>query len=99
MAGPGRLHWQCRSTSIAMLKGQKTRTGTRSSAGGLVDVNLTYGHWLRQQSPAVQDEVLGKAKDERYRKDGMSDVSFVNDRGQTLTLKQMPERDASAFGA
>lgn len=33
----------------------------------------------------MQDEVLGKAKDERYRKDGMSDVAFVNDRGQTLT--------------
>jgi hypothetical protein len=47
MAGPGRLHWQCRWTSIAMLKGQKTLTGSRSSAGGLVDVNLTYGDWLK----------------------------------------------------
>lgn len=99
LAGPGRMHHGgCRSTSIAMLKGQKTLIGSRSSAGGSVDVNLSYKDWLKQQSAEVQDEVLGKAKGERYRRDGMSDAAFVNDRGQTLTLKQMAERDARAFG-
>lgn len=98
-AGPGRLHWQCRSTSIAMLRGQKSLTGTRSAADGPVDVNLSYADWLKQQSAEVQDDVLGKAKGARYRKDGMSDAAFINDKGMAISLKELAARDAKAFGA
>lgn len=96
-AGPGRLHWQCRSTSIAMLKGQKQLYGQRSAAGGPVDANLTYSDWLAQQSDDFQDEILGKAKGKAYRAGGYDTSSFTNDRGRTLTLKQMAERDLRSF--
>lgn len=93
-AGPGRLHWCCRSSSIAMLKGQKSLAGTRSSADGPVNANITYRDWLKRQTPDVQDEVLGKAKGERYRKDGMSDAAFVNNKGLSISLKELSARDA-----
>src|SRR5690606_13557130 len=35
--GPGRLHWNCRSTAIPLLKGQEELFGTRASADGQVD--------------------------------------------------------------
>lgn len=98
LSGPGRLHWQCRSTSIALLKGQKKLYGSRSAAGGPIDANLSYNDWLVQQSADVQDEILGKAKGKAYREGGYKAEAFTNDRGRTLTLKQMAERDRRAFG-
>lgn len=97
LAGPGRLHFSCRSTSIALLRGQTSLTGTRSSADGYVNANLSYDDWLKQQPASVQDDVLGKAKGERYRKDGMSAGAFQNDKGQSITLKEMQARDERAF--
>lgn len=97
LSGPGRLHWRCRSSSLALLKGQTELFGTRSAAGGPVSANLSYNDWLKQQGAESQDDILGKAKGERYRKDGMRDAAFVNDRGRTLTLKEMRARDARAF--
>lgn len=96
-AGPGRIHWCCRSTSIALLKGQKELYGTRSSSSGPVSANLSYNDWLKAQPAAVQDEIMGKAKGKRYRADGMSNAAFVNNRGRTLSLKEMRERDERAF--
>lgn len=96
-AGPGRLHWRCRSTSIALLKGQKTLYGQRSAAGGPVDANLSYNDWLKAQTDEAQDEILGKAKGRAYREGGYKAEVFTNDRGRTLTLKQMTERDRRAM--
>lgn len=95
--GPGRIHWCCRSSSIALLKGQKELYGTRSAAGGQVSANLSYNDWLKEQPAAAQDEIMGKSKGGRYRADGMTDAAFVNNKGRTLSLKEMRERDARAF--
>lgn len=96
-AGPGRLHWCCRSTSIALLKGQKSLYGSRAAAGGPVDANLTYADWLKEQPTDVQDQVLGKTRGDKYRAGGKDEAMFRNDKGRMLTLKQMAERDAKAF--
>ncbi|MBY0242220.1 MAG: phage head morphogenesis protein, partial [Burkholderiaceae bacterium] len=96
-AGPGRIHWCCRSSSVALLRGQTELYGTRASAGGPVSAKLSYNDWLRQQSASTQDEIMGKAKGARYRADGMSDAAFVNNKGRTLSLKEMRERDERAF--
>jgi hypothetical protein len=96
-AGPGRLHWCCRSTSIALLKGQNSLYGSRAAAGGPVDADLTYNDRLKQQSPTVQDEVLVKTKGDLYRA-GKHDASiFTNDKGRTPSLKEMAARDARDF--
>ena len=47
----------------------------------------------------MQDEVLGKAKGARYRKDGMSDAAFVNDKGLSISLKELAARDARMAAA
>jgi hypothetical protein len=96
-AGPGRLHWCCRSTSIALLKGQKSLYGSRAAAGGPVGANMTYNDWLKQQSPEVQDQVLGKTRGDKYRAGGKDETMFTNDKGRMLTLKQMSEREAKAL--
>lgn len=98
LSGPGRLHWGCRSTSVAMLKGQKRLIGTRSAAGGPVDANVSYNEWLAEQSADVQDDVLGKKRGDLYRKSGASMSGFVNDKGMMVSLKELAERDARAFG-
>lgn len=98
LAGPGRLHWQCRSSSIALLRGQKSLTGTRSSDGGYVAVDTSYSDWLKAQPAGVQDEVLGKARGEKYRAGGMEIKDFQNDKGKMITLKELAARDARGFG-
>lgn len=98
-SGPGRLHWQCRSTSIAMLKGQKTLTGSRSSAGGYVDANLSYADWLKQQPAAMQDEALGgKKAGAAYRDGGMQSQPYSNNKSAMIPLKELAARDAKSVG-
>lgn len=98
LAGPGRLHFGCRSTSIALLRGQTSLTGTRSTEGGYVDVKTSYADWLKEQSTTVQDEVLGKKRGEMYRAGGMEIKDFQNDRGMLTPLKELRARDARDFG-
>lgn len=97
LAGPGRLHFSCRSTSIALLRGQKSLTGTRSSADGYVNANTSYADWLKQQSAVVQDEVLGKQRGAMYRAGGLDDSSFTNDRGRMVSLKELKARQEREF--
>jgi hypothetical protein len=96
-AGPGRIHWCCRSTSIALLKGQKSLYGSRAAAGGLVDANLTFPDWFKQQKAEVQDQVLGKYRADLYRAGKFEVKDFTNDKGRTASLRELRERDAAAF--
>jgi hypothetical protein len=98
-AGPGRLHWQCRSTAVALLKGQTELYGARASANGLVDANETYGDWLKRQPAAVQDDILGPSRGSLFREGGLSIDKFSNNKGETLTLKDLEDRYADAFKA
>lgn len=66
LAGPGRLHWRCRSTSTPVLKSARELgiddAGTRSSMTGQVPASLNYREWLKTQPASVQDSVLGKRR-------------------------------------
>lgn len=94
---PGRWHWRCRSTAIALLPGQRELYGTRASASGPVDANLSYGAWLRTQPASVQDEALGATRGKLFRAGEFEIDRFANERGRWLTLDQLRERDASMF--
>lgn len=96
-SGPGRIHWCCRSSSIALLKGQKSLYGSRSAAGGPIDANLTYSDWFKQQKAEVQDQVLGPARGDLYRARKFEVRDFTNDKGRMASLKELRERDAAAF--
>ena len=106
-AGPGALHWNCRSTSTPVLKSWKElgaavdveefSPSTRASMDGQVAADTTYAEWLKKQSAARQDEILGPTRGALLRRGGLEMDGFYNDKGRYLTLDQLRERDAAAF--
>jgi SPP1 gp7 family putative phage head morphogenesis protein len=105
LAGPGNLHWCCRSTSTPVVKSWRelgipvddfTPT-TRASMDGQVPAETTYGDWLRKQSAARQDEILGPTRGQLFRAGGLDLNGFYNNQGRFLTLDELRQRDAAAF--
>ena len=80
-------HIACRSTMVPVTSRNKARLENRQ----------TYDGWLRAQSAATQDDILGKAKGKLYRKGELSVDRFVNRAGQEYTLDQLRRKDAEAW--
>jgi hypothetical protein len=105
LAGPGRIHWRCRSTSVTALKGweelglspDEIDAGTRASMDGQIPADKTYAQWLSEQSAARQDQILGPARGKLMRQGGLKMDRFYNDKGIYLSLDELRERDAAAF--
>jgi len=100
LAGPGQLHWCCRSCSIPIIKdfeklGLRQREGTRASQGGPVPRGTTYLEWLKAQSAERQDEVLGPVRGEMFRSGKAEMGRFWNDKGIFLTLDELRSRNSS----
>lgn len=72
---------------------------------GTVSSEMTYDQWLRQQTPELQDQVLGKTKGEAFR-NGASVREFVDKDLNILTIDElydtipemMPPRKPSLAG-
>lgn len=104
-AGPGRFHWQCRSTSVVITKSwrelgidmDEMEPGTRASMDGQVPEQTTYADWIKRQSAARQDDILGPVRGKLLRDGGLTLDRFADDRGRWLTLDQLRERDSAAF--
>lgn len=106
LAGPGKIHWGCRSTSLGITKSWKELGGadiesytpaTRAAMDGTVPAETTYAEWIRKQSAARQDEILGPTRGKLMREGGLGFDRFTNQTGTWLTLDQIKERDAKAF--
>lgn len=104
LAGPGKIHWCCRSTSMPIIKSYEALRlskglpeGTRASMDGQVPQSTNYGEWIKSQSAERQDEALGPTRGKLLREGGLNIDSFYNDKGLELTLNQLRERDAAAF--
>lgn len=106
LAGPGALHWNCRSTSLPVTKSWKELGGVdieefdpvdRASMDGVVPAETTYAEWLGKQSAARQDEILGPSRGRLLRDGKLGLDRFYNDKGRFLTLDQLRERDSAAF--
>ena len=82
-AGPGRYHYNCRSTSAPLVAGEVPNANT-------------YADWLSRQSAARQDEVLGPTRGAMYRRGQVSVEGFLNNRGRLLTLEQLRARRAGS---
>lgn len=78
-AGPGRLHFNCRSTSAPLVAGE-VPNATR------------FQDWLRRQPAKTQDEVLGPTRAKMFRDGGVNVESFLNNKGRMLTLAQLREK-------
>lgn len=105
-AGPGRLHWNCRSTSTPILKSLSEILGadvgefspsTRASMDGQVPQATDYATWLKKQSAARQDEVLGTTRGKLLRSGELSMADMYSAKGTRLTLAQLRERRPEAF--
>lgn len=105
LGGPGRAHWRCRSVGVPVLKSfrelgldiAELAPGTRASMDGQVPAETTYGQWLRRQSAARQDEVLGPTRGALLRRGELPIERFADSKGRELTLAELRERDAEAF--
>lgn len=80
-------HPNCRSTMVPVTSKNKARLDKRD----------TYQDWLEAQSPALQDDILGKAKGELFREGGLTVDRFVNRAGQEMTLDQLKAADRAAW--
>jgi hypothetical protein len=69
----------------------------RASMDGTVPADLSYGEWLKRQSAARQDQVLGPTRGALLRRGGLSIEDFSNDKGVQFTLDELRARDAEAF--
>lgn len=106
LGGPGRLHWRCRSSSAPITKSWRElgidmddmSPSTRASMDGQVPAEMTFAQWLAKQSAARQDDILGPTRGKLMRDGNLTMDRFYNDRGRFLTLAEMAERDAAAFG-
>lgn len=104
-SGPGRLHWNCRSTSAPVLKSwrdlgidmDELPASTRASMDGQVPEDQTYAQWLKKQSAARQDEILGPTRGKLMRAGKLDMDRFHDDKGKWLTLDELRARDAEAF--
>lgn len=98
--GPGRLHFNCRSVSVPVLKSwrelgidaDEAPPGTRASMDGQVPADMTYGQWFARQSAARQDEIVGAKRGSLYREGKLSFDKFTDDKGRWLSLEQLRQR-------
>lgn len=105
LAGPGRLHWNCRSTSVPLLKSwrelgvdmNEIDTSTRASLDGGVPAEITYREWLGAQSAQRQDEILGAQRGRLLREGRLPVERLWDNQGHYLTLGQLAARHAQYF--
>jgi hypothetical protein len=103
--GPGAYHWNCRSTATAVAKSWRElgldaddfTPSARASMDGQLPAETSYGDWLRRQSAARQDDVLGPTRGKLMRQGGLEMEDLYGGKGQYLPLEQLRERDAAAF--
>lgn len=64
---------------------------------GQVPAKTSYNEWLKRQTLEFQEDTLGKAKAQLFRKGGLSLDKFVARDGSELTLKEIAKRHTDAF--
>ena len=90
------LHFGERSQYVPYLGPSKIK-GLRASATGPVPDDLSYGDWLRKQSKATQEDVLGVKKAKLFREGNLSIDKFTARDGSELTLAELKQRDTALW--
>jgi len=104
LAGPGRLHFCCRSKAAPVFKsaddlvgGSLMSSATRQSMNGRIPPVLSFADWIAKQSAERQDAVLGPTRGRLYREGKLRVGAMYTNSGEYLTLDQLRARDAAAF--
>lgn len=98
-------HPNCRSTTVAVIKGEFGRIldeeAERASVDGPVAGNQTYYDWLKRQDSGFQDLALGPTRGKLFRDGGLSVEEFsrlqLGKNFEPLTLEQMRKLKPKAF--
>lgn len=102
LQGPGKIHWNCRSTSVPVLKSwrdlgidmDEIPQTTRASMDGQVPAKTTFEAWLKKQSAARQDTVLGATIADLWRRGKLNFRDLLDQSGRPLTTEQLREKAA-----
>lgn len=95
------MHPNCRSTTTPVLKSfeelgfkglKDVPESTRAGLNGQVPAKTTYEDWLKRQSVADQNRILGKGKADLFRK-GTPLKKFTSAGNKPFTLGQLRKRD------
>jgi hypothetical protein len=98
LGGPGSIHWNCRSTSIPVLRIEAlNKRRVRASVDGPVSGSVTYAEWIKGQSAERQREVLGASRARLMREGKYTLDRFYNNKGRYLTIEQLRTRDRETF--
>lgn len=106
LSGPGKSHWNCRSAQVFVTKSLRemgidlpelVTPGERASMDGAVAPDVDYRTWIKAQSAARQNEILGSRRGALLREGGLELKDLYSARGTPLTLEQLREKDAAAF--
>lgn len=98
-------HPNCRSTTVAVIKGDFGRfldeESERASVNGPVPADETYYQWLARQSADFQDLALGPTRGKLFRDGGLSVEEFgrlqLSKTFEPMTLAEMKKKRPKAF--
>lgn len=99
------FHVNCRTSMVFILKpefrGANETTGKRRAGDERIDADMNYYDWLKTQSEAFQDDVLGKTRAKLFRDGGLSSEEFgklnLNKNFEPLTLAEMRAKNPLIF--
>ncbi len=102
LEGPGKLHWGCRSTSVPRLKSWRDLgideddipDTTRASMNGQVPADTTFESWLRKQSDARQDAVIGAGKADLWRRGKITFRDLLDQNGRPMSTEALRRKSA-----
>jgi hypothetical protein len=102
LEGPGKLHWGCRSTSVPILKTwrdlgideDEIPQTTRASMDGQVPAQQSFEAWLKKQSQARQNSVLGATVADLWRRGKLNFRDLLDQSGRPLTTEQLKAKAA-----
>lgn len=89
---PPPLHVNCRCTVSELTMLSDFIEGGRASSSGVVSGKTTFKDYLARQTPAFQDEVLGKGRADMYRAGKITLMDVVSGNGSPLTLDELQRK-------
>lgn len=98
-------HPNCRSSITPVFSStvEFARGLTRKASSGSIEAGMTYYQWLKTQSAAFQDSVLGKTRGLLFRRGGVSAEEFsrlnIGRNFEQLTLKELKRLRPEMFDA
>lgn len=101
LQGPGRIHFNCRSTSTPRTKSwrelgipvDEMTESERASMDGAVPAETTYNEWLSRQSAERQERVLGPIRYRLIKEGKVTMDQLYTPSGEFKTIDQLMQAD------